>query len=96
MTREAVKALSDPELQDVGVWVLEETIERKQRRKREAVARIKEIAAKEGLEFVLKGQRGRPPKRKPDTNGGLDKKKGGLPKWRLRDCKQSWTGNYLQ
>jgi len=38
MTRESLKALSDDELGNVGVWVLEETMERKEWRRQDAIA----------------------------------------------------------
>jgi hypothetical protein len=60
MTREAVKALSDEQLQNAGVWVQEETQERQERRKREAIAKIKAIAAEQNLNVAIKGVRGRP------------------------------------
>jgi hypothetical protein len=49
MTREALKELTDAQLQDIGVWVLEETRERREQRTREAITKIKAIAAEHNI-----------------------------------------------
>jgi hypothetical protein len=44
-----VKALTDKQLEDVGVWVLQEIRHRHEQRKRKAMAEIKAIASEHGL-----------------------------------------------
>lgn len=63
MTREALKALSDAELEQVGVWALEETRERLERRRQETIYKIKEMAGAVGVTVTIGGVRGRPPKK---------------------------------
>lgn len=62
MTRENIKALSDTELEQVGVWAREEKEERTLRRKQETIAKIKALAAEVGVSVAIGGTRGRPGK----------------------------------
>jgi hypothetical protein len=49
MTQDAVKKLSDSELSQVMTWAQAEIQERAEQRKREAIAKIREIAATVGV-----------------------------------------------
>ena len=64
MTRDLLRALTDTELEQVGIWALEETRERQERRKQETIARIKQLAADNGVSVTINGARGRPRKLK--------------------------------
>jgi hypothetical protein len=61
MTPEALRALSDAELLEVGAWASEESRERKQRRRQKVLAEIKALVAQEGLSdmVAIQGQRGK-------------------------------------
>jgi len=67
MTLETVKALSDAELSQVGVWVEDEKKSRAERRKEDAIARIKALAESVGIKVAIGGVRGRPARIKPDA-----------------------------
>ncbi len=67
MTPETVKALSDTELSQVEVWVQDEKKVRAERRKEDAIARIKALAESVGIKVAIGGVRGRPARIKPDT-----------------------------
>lgn len=67
MTLEAVKALSDAELSQVELWVQDEKKSRAQRRKEDAIAKIKALAESVGVKVAIGGVRGRPARIKPDT-----------------------------
>jgi hypothetical protein len=67
MTLETVKALSDAELSQVEVWVEDEKKSRAERRKEDAIARIKALAESVGIKVAIGGVRGRPAKIKPDA-----------------------------
>jgi hypothetical protein len=60
MTQESVKALSDDQLGQVIAWAQSEQKERTERRKQEAIARIKELAQTVGVSISINGRRGRP------------------------------------
>jgi hypothetical protein len=60
MTQETVKALSDVDLSQVITWAQEEIQTRTQRRKQEAIAKIKALAAQVGVSVSIAGVRGRP------------------------------------
>jgi hypothetical protein len=69
MTRDVIKALTDVELEWVGVWAREETRERAAKRKQDTIARIRNLDADAGVHIKISGPRGRPagapPKSKP-------------------------------
>lgn len=67
MTLEAVKALSDAELSQVELWVQDEKKSRAERRKEDAIARIKSLAESVGIKVAIGGVRGRPARIKTDT-----------------------------
>jgi len=67
MTLETVKALSDAELSQVEVWLQNEKKVRAERRKEDAIARIKVLAESVGIRIAIGGVRGRPAKIKPDA-----------------------------
>jgi hypothetical protein len=67
MTLETVKALSDVELSEVEVWVQEEKKWRADRRKEDAIAKIKALAESVGVKVAIGGVRGRPARIKPDV-----------------------------
>ena len=62
MTRDAIKTLSDAELEQAGVWAKEETRERAVKRKQETIAKIRDLAAGAGVHIKISGARGRPAK----------------------------------
>ncbi len=66
MTRELLKTLPDNELEQVGVWVREETRERAVRRKQETIAKIRDLAAGAGVHIKISGARGKPAKPVPE------------------------------
>jgi hypothetical protein len=71
MTLETVKALSDAELSQVIVWAQDEIKSRTEKRRQEAIATIKSLAAQNNLNVSIAGVRGRPAGTKPP--GKLDK-----------------------
>jgi len=60
MTQETVRALSDGELAQIIAWGQEEVKARAEKRKRETIAKIKELAGAVGVSVIIDGQRGRP------------------------------------
>jgi len=60
MTQESVKALSDVDLSQVIIWAQEEVKTRTERRKQEAIAKIKALALQVGVSVSIAGTRGRP------------------------------------
>jgi hypothetical protein len=60
MTLETVKALSDAELAQVVVWAQDEIKTRTERRRQEAIATIKSLAAQNNISVSIAGLRGRP------------------------------------
>jgi hypothetical protein len=62
MTQETVKALSDADLVNVIEWAQGEQKARAERRKRETIAKIKELASSVGVSVNIAGTRGRPAK----------------------------------
>lgn len=62
MTQETVKALSDADLVNVIAWAQGEQKARAERRKRETIAKIKELAQTVGVSVNIAGTRGRPAK----------------------------------
>lgn len=67
MTQETVKAMSDADLAQVIAWAQDETKVRAERRKQEAIAKIKALAAQAGVSVAIGGARGRPVKAKTGT-----------------------------
>ena len=67
MTQETVRALSDAELPQVIVWAEEEIKARTERRKQEAIAKIKALASQVGVSVSIAGARGRPARTRPVT-----------------------------
>jgi hypothetical protein len=65
MTQETVRALSDADLVNVIEWAQGEQRARAERRKREMIAKIKELAQTVGVSVNIGRPRGRP--RKPNT-----------------------------
>jgi hypothetical protein len=66
MTQEAVKALSDTDLSQVITWAQDEVKTRTERRKQDAIAKIKALAAQVGVNVSIAGVRGRPARIKPE------------------------------
>ena len=62
MTQDTVKALTDEQLVQVIAWAQGEQKTREKRRKRETIAKIREMAQNAGVRVSISGQRGRPPK----------------------------------
>jgi hypothetical protein len=60
MTQETVKALSDADLSQVILWAQEEIKTRTERRKQEAIAKIRALASQVGVSVSIAGTRGRP------------------------------------
>jgi hypothetical protein len=60
MMQETVGALSDAELSQVITWAQEETKTRAERRKQEAIAKIRALASQVGVSVSIAGVRGRP------------------------------------
>jgi hypothetical protein len=60
MTQETVRALSDAELSQVITWAQDETKTRAERRKQDAIAKIKALASQVGVSVSIAGVRGRP------------------------------------
>ena len=60
MTQDMVKALNDGELVQVIAWAQGEQKARIEKRKRETIAKIKELANRVGLSLNIRGTRGRP------------------------------------
>jgi hypothetical protein len=69
MTQETVKALSDGELVQVIAWAQNEQKARAERKKRETIAKIKEMAQVVGVSVRIAGGRGRPPKTRASEQG---------------------------
>jgi hypothetical protein len=67
MTQEVVRALSDTDLSQVIIWAQEEIKTRTERRKQEAIAKIKALASQVGVSVSIAGVRGRPATAKPST-----------------------------
>ena len=65
MTQETVKALSDTDLSQVITWAQEEIKTRTERRKQEAIAKIKALASQVGVSVSIAGVRGGPARIKP-------------------------------
>jgi hypothetical protein len=66
MTQETIKALPDVELPQVIAWAQEEIKLRSERRKEEAIAKIKALAESVGVKVAIGGVRGRPTRIKPE------------------------------
>jgi hypothetical protein len=69
MTQEAVKALNDDMILQVIAWGEAELAARKEQRKQDAIAKIRELAAAVGVSVAIDGMRGRPRRKtaaKPD------------------------------
>lgn len=60
MTQEMVKALSDAELSQVITWAQEEIKTRTEKRKQDAIAKIRALASQVGVSITIAGMRGRP------------------------------------
>jgi len=60
MTQDMLKALSDGELVQVIAWAQGEQKARAEQRKRETIAKIKELAQGVGVSVSIAGMRGRP------------------------------------
>lgn len=65
MTLEAVKALSDSEIEQVIAWGQAELKSRTERRKAETIAKIKQLAGSVGVRIAIGGVKGRPARVKP-------------------------------
>lgn len=61
-----VRALGEAELEHLIAAAQDELKARAEKRKQEAIAKIKEIAAGVHIAVKFDGQRGRPPKAKPE------------------------------
>jgi hypothetical protein len=60
MTQETVRALSDVDLAQVITWAQDEIKTRTERRKQEAISKIKALASQVGVSVSIAGVRGRP------------------------------------
>jgi flagellar biogenesis protein FliO len=60
VTQETVRTLSDAELSQVITWAQDEIKTRTERRKQEAIAKIKALASQVGVSVSIAGVRGRP------------------------------------
>jgi hypothetical protein len=60
MTQDMVKALNDSELAQVIVWAEDEKKARAERKKRETIAKIKEMARSVEVGIKIEGVKGRP------------------------------------
>jgi hypothetical protein len=60
MTRDAIRILSDAELEQVAVWARDEAHDRAVKRKQETIAKIRDLAASAGVHVKINGARGRP------------------------------------
>jgi hypothetical protein len=60
MTQDGVRALSDGELGQVIAWAQTEIKARAERRRQEAIAKIKALASSVGVSVSIVGARGRP------------------------------------
>jgi hypothetical protein len=60
MNRDAIKGLSDNELEQVIRWAGEEITERSARHKQATIAKIKAMAAEVGVSVTFSGSRGGP------------------------------------
>ena len=67
MTLETLKALSDVELSQVEAWLQDEKRSRAERRKEDAIAKIKALAESVNIKVAIGGVRGRPARIKPDA-----------------------------
>jgi hypothetical protein len=67
MTQETIKALPDNELPQVIAWAQDEIKLRAERRKEEAIAKIKALADSVGVKIAIGGVRGRPARLKPGS-----------------------------
>jgi sRNA-binding protein len=59
MTQDGVKALTDGELVQVAAWIENERKAREEKRKRETIAKIKELAQAAGVSVNIQGLRRR-------------------------------------
>ena len=62
MKQEDIRALADNELPQVITWAQTEIAARTERRKKETIAKIKELAGAAGVSVSFGGVRGRPVK----------------------------------
>src|ERR1019366_8097161 len=65
MTQETLKALTDSEISQVIAWGQAELAARKEQRKQDAIAKIRELAAAVGVSVAIEGVRGRPRGQRP-------------------------------
>jgi hypothetical protein len=70
MTQETVRALPDAELSQVITWAQEEIKTRTERRRQEAIAKIKALASQVGVSVSIAGVRGRPARIRPTAKLG--------------------------
>jgi hypothetical protein len=71
VTIDAIRSLSDEELEGLIVSAAEEKKAREERHKRETIARIKELAQSVGVQVAIGGARGRP--RNPSRRSHAEK-----------------------
>lgn len=76
ITVEAIKNLPDDELAKLVEAGRQEQKDRAERKKRETIARIRELADAVGVRIAIGGAKGRPVKAKP-TGGKAAARKGG-------------------
>jgi hypothetical protein len=62
ITQDAIRALSEVQLESVGEWVQEERKARAERHKQETLAKIRELARSIEVGIKIEGVRGRPAK----------------------------------
>jgi len=66
VTTEQLKGLSDAELSALGSALNVEVREREEKRKQDAIAKIRAIASSAHIPVSIGGMRGRPPKKQED------------------------------
>jgi len=71
ITQDVIKGLKDDELPLIEGWIQTERAERADKRKRDTIARIRELAAGVGISVAIEGVRGRP--RRPRVAGAPDR-----------------------
>jgi hypothetical protein len=61
ITQDAVRALDDSELVQVGDWIRGEQKARAEQHKQQTLAKIRELARSIAVDIKIEGTRGRPP-----------------------------------
>jgi hypothetical protein len=67
ITHGMIQGLSDEALANTKTWIATEEGLRTEKRKQEAITKIKALAGANGFSVTINGQRGRPPKVRVDA-----------------------------